>query len=399
MWNITLEAKEKFRKCNLMPIYESDEEWEMSLREAEEEGEDLIARLKEDLEEVKEELLEVLPDSLKPYVENGTLVQPDLPKYVRDEYLQWVNEANAEFEEILNAAYENTEQAIKYLPQSVQDVFAESLHDSMIEKIWREENTLHLYLNNEGGFSTKSLVHLIFHGIDAGEEIGTIETGQYFIYSELQKTNGGFAFRVLFDCPETEWTITAKSIDACYYYRPAAYTRLVEEEMLESTTLAEYLKIINPDFHYWLITPDAICPIKSLSKDLILENGNVEFNKDKMILSVNNQQFIYDLNENHPIRFIYTDTYEDPYSHMNEPLPFEQLEEAALGDSQELQARAWNTMIHHQNELGDLINQILMKINITDENEMMLSVCISHFYENGILTKETIEKYRSIIEE
>jgi hypothetical protein len=43
MWNISKEVKGKFLKYNLLPIHESDQDWEIALREAKEEGEDLIS--------------------------------------------------------------------------------------------------------------------------------------------------------------------------------------------------------------------------------------------------------------------------------------------------------------------------------------------------------------------
>ena len=36
MWNISKEVKDEFLKHNLLPIHETDDEWEMTLREAKE---------------------------------------------------------------------------------------------------------------------------------------------------------------------------------------------------------------------------------------------------------------------------------------------------------------------------------------------------------------------------
>src|SRR6476620_4534601 len=151
MWNISKEAKDKFRKYNLLPIHESDHDWEIALREA------------------KEELLHVLPSRFISYLENDTLNQPTLPKTIREDYLQWMREADREFEQVLDAAFERTKQAVPFLATAVQDIFAESLHDSTIERIEREDDTLHLYVNTDGGFSSKSLIHFIFKGVIAEE--------------------------------------------------------------------------------------------------------------------------------------------------------------------------------------------------------------------------------------
>ncbi len=94
---------------------------------------------------VKEELLTVLPSRFIPFVEDGTLNQPTLPKSVREDYLQWMRECDKEFEAILAGAYENTKSTISYLSENVQEVFNDSLHDSIIERIERENGNLHIF--------------------------------------------------------------------------------------------------------------------------------------------------------------------------------------------------------------------------------------------------------------
>ncbi|MEH7235639.1 DUF4085 family protein [Bacillus sp. JJ1562] len=398
MWNLTKQAKEKFSKCNTLPIHESDEDWEYSLREAKEEGEDIFSRLKEELEEVKEELLQILPERFIQYVKNGTLNLPTLPKSVRDDYLQWMHESDTEFEQILDAAHEQTANAVTFLSDAVQDVFAESLHDSTIERIEREGNTLHLYINTDGGFSSKAHIHFIFENVLTEESDEPLEVGHWIVYYELQKTDDGFAFRVLFECPETEWTISMKSLDAYYLYRPAQYTLLNHEEKLEETTFEDYVAQLNPDFRYWLNTPHLTSAIKAFSEPITLENGKLEFTQNEMIVTVGNKSFTYDLEEYNPIQFIYTDVYEDPYAHLDEPIPTDEIEASALSDDLEMQVRAWNTMYNNPLELAEMINRVLTKMTITEENEMIASVYANHFYKTGILTDDVVEKYRSLIE-
>jgi len=398
MWNISKEAKEKFLKYNLLPIHESDHEWEIVLREAKEEGEDLNTRLNEEIEEVREELLHVLPSRFIPYLKNGTLNQPTLPKAVREDYLQWMREADKEFEQVLSAAHENTKMAVTYLPASIQDIFAESLHDSTIERIEREKDTLHLYVNTDGGFSSKSLIHFIFKGVKSEETDEPIQVGQWFIYDELQKNDDGFAFRVLFECPVSQWTIAMQELDAQYFYRPLEYTILRDEEKLEDMSITDYIAKLNSENRYWFITPHVECAIQSLSETFVIENGSIEFGQNEMVVTVGNERYSYDLSEYNPIKFIYTDVYEDPYAHLNKPVSTEEIEVAALSDDLELQVRAWNTMYANPKELADVINRVLWKIEITEENEMMLSIYASHFYKEEILKEAVIEKFRTLID-
>ncbi|WP_407270782.1 DUF4085 family protein [Radiobacillus sp. PE A8.2] len=398
MWNISKEAKEKFEKNNRLPIHESDEEWEIVLREAQEEGEDVIARLRDELEEEKLELLQILPKRFIPYIENGTLNQPTLPKTVREDYLSWMRNADKEFEQVLDAAYEHTKHAVTFLPTTVQDVFLESLHDATIERIERAKDTLHLYINTDGGFSTKSIIHLTFKGIRSEETDEPIQIGQSFIYDELQKTEDGFAFRVLFECPTNQWTIEMKKLDARYFYRPKEYTQLRDEDKLENTSIKAYIAMLNPENRHWFITPDIECPITSLSNNITIANGSIEFACNEMVVTIGDEHFSYDLNEYNPIAFIYTDIFEDPYAQFNEPIATEEIEAAALSDNLELQVRAWNTMYTTPESLVDIINAVLSKVAITEENEIMISVYVNHFYKEDILTEAIIEKYRPLID-
>lgn len=397
-WNLTKEAKETFIQCNLLPIHESDEEWEISLREAEEEGENLQGRLKADLEEAKHELLQILPSRFRHYVENGQLNQPTLPKSVREDYLQWMRANDKEFERVLDAAYEQTKQAVTSLPKSVQEIFAESLHDSTIERIEREGDTLQLYLNTDGGFSTKALIHFSFNKIASEESDQPIEVGQWLVYNELQKDDNGYAFRVLFESPEDEWTIEMGDLDARYYYRPRLFMSLRDEEKLEDTTLIAYTEQLNPDQSYWLITPDVTCAIQSLDGKISIENGAIEYGPSELKVTVGNECFTYDTEERNPIEYIYTDVYEDPYEQANKPVPAGELKQAALSNELEWQVRAWNTMYHQPKELADIINEILLEIQVTEENEMILSVSTNHFHSEGILTEAVIERFKSLLE-
>ncbi|RVT59873.1 DUF4085 family protein [Niallia taxi] len=116
MWNISINAKKAFSKCTALPIHETDEDWEITLREANEEGEDIHTTLKAELKEAKAELMQVLPSRFIPFLENGTLNQPVLPKDVRNDYLQWVRKQEEIFEKLLEAAYDQSEKAAANLP-------------------------------------------------------------------------------------------------------------------------------------------------------------------------------------------------------------------------------------------------------------------------------------------
>lgn len=388
MWNISKAAEEKFQKYHLLSIPESDEEWNSYL---ENEEEDYRQFFRENLENVKAELLTFLPSRFVPYVENGQLNQPTLPKEVRDDYLLWRQKGDEEFRQILDAAHEQTSQTAAFLPKEVQEVFEESLHDSSIERIWRDGNTLHLYINTDGGFTRMAHIHLTFHEVQSEESDAPLEVEQCIVYYELQKIADGFAFRIILGCPEMEWTITMKGMEASYYYRPIIYIRLRDEEKLEETEFHDFINQLDKTRKYWFITPHLTCPL-----ELFLKEGKLEQNETNTIIYFKNTKYTY--HTYHPCQFIYTDIYEDPYAFFYEPVEKENIESAILGSDLTLQVRAWNTLYNNPLEHKDIINKILNILEVAEENEMTLYVYINHFHREEILTEENIKKFHAVIE-
>jgi len=60
--------------------------------------------------------------------------------------------------------------------------------------------------------------------------------------------------------------------------------------------------------------------------------------------------------------------------------------------------RAWNTLFANPMNHVDLINNVLLQTEISEENEMLLAVFISDFNEKGILTDEVIQKFQAMID-
>ncbi|MCA0970702.1 DUF4085 domain-containing protein [Halobacillus litoralis] len=212
MWNISQQAKDDFLIKVMLPIPESSEEWEELL----EEDDDALNSLRDELKEGKPLLKQTLPERFHPYLEEGSLVEPSLPDSVREDYLSFQRDAENEFNEVLQAAEEQTEKALPFLSEKARDVFSDSLHDAVIEEVNYETDALHMVLNMESGFSEKNTITLSFLGIQSQQAAQPLQVGQWLLYHELQKTEDGFAFRGLFDCPEVEWTVTIKGLEASY---------------------------------------------------------------------------------------------------------------------------------------------------------------------------------------
>ncbi|WP_332646541.1 DUF4085 family protein [Lysinibacillus sp. 54212] len=391
MWHLTLQEKRAFEQAHVLSIPETDQEWESDLANAMEEGIDLLAERKEDLDDVRGRLLASIPERFYPYVLDGTFNTPQLPQTVREDYINWVNEQTSVFEAVLDAAHESKQGALPYLSHGAREVYEQSLHDAQIVGIKRLNNQLTLHLDTKGGFSTKSVVILSFTGIIS--EIGSIEVGQYYIYDEIIKTDAGIALRVIFDCPEVEWTIEAKDLDAMFYYPPKTYYDFSGTE-----DFAGYAASLNIEHPHFLITPNIQSRIVDIREDapyLVLESGTLEQRVDGIYIG---EELIAE-SFDRCISFVHTSIYEDPYAYFSEPVPMDELEAAALSEILELQVRAWNTMYANPQGCKTIINRVLMRLRPTEDNEMMLYVYVRHFEKEGVLKEETRTKYWDIINE
>ena len=230
MWHLTLQEKKAYENAMNLFIHESDEDWIQSLTDAKENDIDLYKEKKQDLDVLRDSLMNYLPLKFQPYVLDGTLNTLEVPKHVRKEFLRWRNEQEQLFENILDAAYEEKQKTLAYMKPKEREVFEQSLHDAKVVSIRRTATQVVLTLDMAGGFTAKSIIYLTFNNIKS--ELGQVVLEQFYIYDELRKTANGFALRVIFDCPEVEWTIEAEELDAEFYYRPKHIVTLLKVVVL-----------------------------------------------------------------------------------------------------------------------------------------------------------------------
>lgn len=391
MWHLSLCEKRMYENAMKLFIYESDEEWTDYLAYAKENGINPYKEKKQELDVIRDSLMNYLPLRFHTYILDSTLNTPDVPKHVREDFLGWRNEQEQLFENILDAAYEEKQKTLAYMKPKEREVFEQSLHDATIVSIQRNATQVELTFDMAGGFTAKSIISLTFNNILS--EVGQLEPEQFYIYDELRKTANGMALRVIFDCPEVEWTIEAEKLDAEFYYRPKTYS-----DFAENGNFSTYVQTLELENGLIFITPQLkkrVIGIQQHAPFLILENSYLHENDqgvfvDTICVADKLDDCIY---------FLHTDTYEDPYAHFSEPVPIQDLEKAALGIDLELKVRAWNTMYANPVQLAEKINHILMQMNPAQADDMMQNVFIRHFYNEGILTTELQAKFNDILAE
>ncbi|MFF2175289.1 DUF4085 family protein [Lysinibacillus sp. NPDC058147] len=390
MWHLTLQEKKAYENAMKLLIHESDEEWIQSLAYAKENDIDLYKEKKQELDVLRNSLMNYVPLRFQPYILDSTLNTLKVPKHVRKEFLRWRDEQEQLFENILDAAYEEKQKTLAYMKPKEREVFEQSLHDAKVVSIHRTATQVVLTLDMAGGFTAKSIIYLTFNNIKS--ELGQVVPEQFYIYDELRKTANGFALRVIFDCPEVEWTIEAEELEVEFYYRPKTYS-----DFAESGSFAAYVQTLQLENGLIFITPQLKKQVVGLQQHapfLIFENSHINENEHGVYVdSIRVADKLEDC-----IHFLHTDTYEDPYAHFSEPIPIQDLAEAALGTDLELKVRAWNTMYANPIQLAKEINHILMQMSPSQEDDMMQRVFIRHFNKEGILTTELQVRFKDILE-
>lgn len=352
MFYLTRERQELFDAANTYPF---DEEVEDEFKE------DAYAHLTE--------YINHLPVKFQAAVLERTLFKNHL---LMVEFEKWCNATMEEFHTKSHAVYEKREAIVASFPPSAQTVFSQSLHDGEIVHAAQTGTTFTLLLDMRGGFTVESMIELVFH--EAQTE-GTL--AGYYIYDELIQTEDSYALRVLssLGSPYEEWTIFFKNITATYLYRPAVYT-----EPGEIASWADYAKALNPDDNYFIVENMRFVEIKltdlSQTEDgifagEILLGSTFDEAKERM----------------------YCATYENPYAHLSEPIPTEELLSALFDTDQNIRVRAFNTIFELGADVAKVVNDALRKVNINEEDTMFFSIMANHFDKLDCLDEDVKLKW------
>lgn len=385
-WNLTKEAAERISNSHLLSILDQD---------VSEISEEDTKYLEWQVTTFKETLLQAVPARFHPYIEDGSLNKPTLAKAVREDYLAWVQEEEHDFRQLLDAADCCSKKALAFCSEPVQDIFSQSLHDSQIWKIERANGNVSITVKCDC-FTSMEVVVLIFENVLRE----SLEAGLHIIYHELQKTNEGFAFRMICE-NNMEWTIEAEALHARSYYYPVTYGHLYNEGVLQNTTIEQYIEKLNPNLHYTLISQDIEIPITQLLDQapyIKLATGEVQISEKGIYVIIDNNHYRLGDSKEALITFIYTDIFEDPFEIQRTPLAEEEIEDAILGENAILQVRAWYTLQENPLQFSTTINNIFRRIEHTDHTHMTLYIYVNFFYKASVLQDDVIEKFIELIE-
>lgn len=310
-----------------------------------------------------------VPEQFRAAVLDHTLF--DNPRLLT-EFEKWCYATMEEFTTKSNSVYDKREVIVASFSPSAQTIFSKSLHDGQIIYAAQEGTTFRLLLDMRGGFTVESIIELVFHDTYTEGKLAG-----YYIYDELIQTDNGFALRVLSSSavPYEEWTIYFNDVTATYLYRPAIYSEPGDIE-----TMDHYVAALNSEDHYYIVEQKRFVELDlaQLSQTTdgifageILLGSTFEEAKER----------------------IYCATYENPYAHLSEPIPTNELLTSLFNVDQNIRVRAFNTMFELGAAITPIVNEALRKADVDDEDTMLFSVLASHFEQFGCLDEDVKLKW------
>ncbi|MEK4177068.1 DUF4085 family protein [Aeribacillus sp. FSL K6-1305] len=424
----TKEWYDKMQKAHLLTIPESDEEWMDFIKSFEEDGEDVYDYLRQDLESIKDELLQTLPETFHPYILDGTINQPTLPKEVRDELIIWLKAKIEECEKVLDEANNHFEHIRENLPEELISILEDGLHDAELQYIHRDYDALRLTLNGEGSFSKGDAIVIEITGIKEEQSEIPLTPGMFWLYEEGDLNNKSFILSVLFDNPMTEWKVAAKQFSITHFYKTqifhhdqefekenhSRHKAKKERHSLPYKLPDQYASFVTAlhegeaEKMYFLTEKEAIEIDRFLSlEELKLEGSVIPIavcTNGNIVLHLETQKIFYlganteELAENFEkfLEGLYSKQFVDEMPLLSEPLPTEELESALFSEDLELIIRAWNTIVQEPEKHIPLIEKTL-PYSLQHENEEIQQigeVYMDHILSFNILSEQFINKLR-----
>ena len=381
---------EQMQDAHLLTLPESDEEWADYIRSFEENGEDVHAYLRNQLERIKIRLLTVLPEEFHSFIEDGSINQPYLPKEVKEQLLKWSIEMERKYKSVGEHASNHFESLRDQIPENFVKLREARLHDARILHIARKDNAIRLTIDSSGSFNIANRIVLTFKNVKEERSDLPLEEGQHWLYEEVDIHEDGAVFGVLVDCPLTQWMVVAENVIIEQYYKTKSLPVWQDEEAVfgasaeEIARVEKRLQVTFPSAysellaeqnggqltHYLIATAETVVDVGRLfSTDKLVRDGEfvwigenvaLKFSKDMEPVVVYRNVGQLARNFEQFLECCVSTEYIDEYAIFSVPLADEELEPALFGDDLELMVRAWNMLFERPGDFVSLIEKGLL---------------------------------------
>lgn len=332
--------------------------------------EEVSEAFKQDLYDEFDEYEHIMPAHFYEAIKNKQLFHDAA---LLSQFEAWCDEVKEHFIERSDRQYALREAIAQKLHPSAQEMMQQSFHDGEIILAAQQQKDFVLLLDMRGGFLPHAYVKLTL--IDATLE-GEIEG--YYIYDELIEQDGRMHLRILssFGYPYAEGTLTFRDVIVEGMYRPAVY---VEPD--DVTDWPAFKARLQNDMAYFILQHGAF---QQINVEDIRETADGFYVHDVFLGATYD-----DVRER-----ILCDRYEDPYAHLSEPLPTEELYDAVFGDDQTLRVRALNTLFAKGEHVAPIVVRVLSDAVPTEENEMYFFALANHFYQHDWIDEVLFMKWQ-----
>lgn len=203
---------DEMQVSGFLALHESEEDWEEELEYHRKEGNDLRQLNLRNLADMRESLLRYLPETLHPYIHDGTLVTEYPTPKLRMLVNRWERDYERRMEELSDRYMQHFESIQAELPPAAVELVENGLHDAVVLSVERpSEDRLILTLDCTGGFHYFTDVRFTFEGVTYSNVPADFK-GAWWLYDEIYKTDDGFELHTLFDTPMTETVICARDV-------------------------------------------------------------------------------------------------------------------------------------------------------------------------------------------
>ncbi|WP_062351890.1 DUF4085 family protein [Bacillus kwashiorkori] len=416
---------EQMQNAHLLVIPESEEEWQDFIDSFAEEGENIDTYLENDLANMKDQLLQLLPEKFHPYILNGTINKHTLPKKVSEDLLNWLHEKQKEVENISDKArtyYLNIKDS---LPEALIEITEAGLHDASIKAIHQEKDYFRLTLNGDGSFASGNVIVLEFSHIKEITSDLPLERNMWWLYEEADIVDDDYSLSVLFDQPLTEWTIIARHFHMTQFYQndfgwqednvvDSGISPIADNPSLLNHFPKSYISLMHQqnggkiNHPYFLTNSNTIeivrfLPLEELKiKDNLIifascVNGNIGLHEDNhsiVFMSDKNEIQILATDYDEWIENLYSTEFLDETAIYSIPIADEEIETALFSNDLTLVVRAWNTIYNNPENYVTLINKALPYfLHHEDEQfQQMGEIFGEQFHELGIISEDILKR-------
>jgi len=208
----TKEWYDEMQVAGFLTFPETEAEWEAYQEGYRADGVDPVKIQRQELEDLREDLLKFLPESFHPYIYAGTINSAYPSPELRDMIAKWEADHEARVDALLDDYSRHYASIKESLPPGAVLLTEKSLHDCVVNSAERpSDDVLVLRLDCRSGFHYFKEIQVTFTGV-VEAFIPEDLADALWLYNEIYLIGELVELHVLFDTPMTEVTIVSRDV-------------------------------------------------------------------------------------------------------------------------------------------------------------------------------------------